>query len=160
MKKLWWVSCAAVLLATAAFAQTKPDFTGTWTLDTLRSRLEKGWDVKALTLKIEQNEPNITLDTTRIPKKGNEVQYKLTLNTDGTEVQETIDGQPCTASATWGPYTGERLIVKTKCTGSNGEVTRVREMKVGSKGKMLTTVLTTTDSTGSHKSYEFYTKTS
>lgn len=158
MKRIWFLSCAAALLASAAVAQEKPDFTGTWTLDTLRSRLDKGRDVKALTMKIEQNEPNIKLQTTRVPKKGEAVQYTLDLNTDGTEVQETIDGQPCTASATWGPYKGERLIVKTKCTGPNGEMTRVREMKVGSERKMMTTVLTATDRTGAHQSYEFYTK--
>ena len=143
------------LCATDAHGQGKPNFTGTWQLDVLRSRLDPKSDVKSATLKIDLADPKLKIDMNLQTGKGPRA-YVLDLRTDGTASEQTIDGQTCKAVANWGTITGERLRLEITCPNAAGAVTRTREMKLGDKGKMLTTVFVEKDQHGERRSNEFF----
>ena len=146
----------AALLAVGALAQSKPNFTGTWVLDPMLSRFGKDQEPKKGTLTIAHQEPKIRIDVDSVSNSGSDSKYTLELTTDGTENTTTIAGQSCVSTVNWGTRTGERLIWVMKCDGPKGPVTSTRQMKLGSNGKILTTVLTVKDSKGTQKANEFY----
>ncbi len=57
-----------------------------------------------------------------------------------------------------GTQTGERLDIEMKCESTDGPVVTTRVLKLGSKGKVVTTVLTIRDKGGQKRGYEFFTK--
>jgi len=143
--------------AAAALAQTRPNFTGEWKLDVLRSRLDPKSDVKSATMKIEHAEPRLRIDMNVQTGHGQQA-FLLDLQTDGTESRQMIEERPCKAIARWGTRTGERLRIETTCPSGAATVVTTREMKLGGKGKVLTTILVVKDERGQRKSYEFLTK--
>ncbi|MGB7436534.1 MAG: hypothetical protein WBW49_14065, partial [Candidatus Acidiferrum sp.] len=76
------------------------------------------------------------------------------LITDGSEAKQI--GGACTASAAWGDIDGTRLVLTIKQQSASGTVVTSRLMKLDSEGKMLTTVLTVQNQTGTEKADEFY----
>lgn len=158
MKITWCVWAMAAALATGALAQKKkPDFSGTWKLDLLRSRLDNIPDLKGSVIKIEHHEPKIHIEITTVTGQG-ETSEAFDLATDGVEGKQTIGGQPCAASVQWDVWSGSRLVLTVKCGPPEGMVVTTRRMTLGDKGRMLTTVLTVKDKTGEKKGYGFYIK--
>jgi hypothetical protein len=147
------VTIAAILLPGLA-AQTKPDFSGTWKLDLLRSRMDEASAPKGVTMTIEHQEPKIKIGVTTVTDKG-ESTYTFDLSTKGTEVKQTLDGHPCAASVKWDD--GESLVFLLNRETADGTVTSARRLKLGSE-KMLSTVQTLKTKAGESKSYEFYEK--
>ncbi len=156
MTNIWHVWATAVLLATGAPAQTKPDFSGTWKLD-LRSRLDDLPDLKNAVVKIEHHEPKIHFEITTTTRSGAAVEA-FDLTTDGVEKKQTVGNQPCVASAQWDPQTGTELILAVKCESPQGTVVTTRQARLGEKGKVMTTILTVKDKTSVKKGYGFYVK--
>ena len=71
MKKTFFAAALCCLLAAAAFAQTKPaDFSGTWTLDISKSKLDERSRVESMTLTVLQTAKDIRVEskTTRAPR--------------------------------------------------------------------------------------------
>jgi hypothetical protein len=134
-----------------AWSQAKPDFTGTWKLDPLRSRSEQVAQPKELVLKIEHQEPNVRLEILRDTGNGDETEV-FELKTEGNPIQPDT----ATASARWDERNGDRLIIRIERRTPTGPVTMTREIRAGDKGKILTTILTAKDATGEKKAYEFY----
>ncbi len=153
-----WLIIAALSTSAIMAAATKPDFSGSWQLDPLRSRYDaKVPAPKSGSLIIEHSDPNVRIELTTMTAKGPE-HYSFELTTDGTEVSKTIDGKPYTALAHWGDINGTRLVLTIKQETPSGTVETSRMMRLGDKGKILTTVLTIKDSSGQRKANEFYTK--
>jgi hypothetical protein len=146
----------AVLAATAAGQDDakRPDFTGHWTLDVLRSRFNEVNPPKESVWKVEHREPNLKITIVRENSQG-KFTDELDLTTDGVEREATIMGVPGKASATWD---AEYLVVRTIRATSAGPVETTRRFKLGSKGKILTNVSTVKDKAGEKKAYEFYTR--
>jgi hypothetical protein len=144
-------------LSLGALAQTKPDFSGTWKLDLLRSRFGQIPEPKETVLKIEQQDPKLVITITN-RGEGGETTETLDLTTDNAVHQETIGGQPATATAQWDQWTGKRLVWKVTQDTPDGPVVTTRRVKLGEKGKILTTVLSIKDKSGERKAYEFYVK--
>ena len=149
----------AVLAASASFADApKPDFSGTWQLDPLRSRYNPTVPApKSATLMLEHHGSNLRVDLTMAAGKDPE-HYTFELVIDGAEVSQTTGGRPYSALAQWGDIDGTRLILTIKQDTPSGTVETSRIMRLGDKGKILTTVLTIKDSSGERKANEFYTK--
>ncbi len=65
MKKLLFLTAAVCLLTAAAFAQDKKgaDFSGTWTLDTARSKQDERRRVEGMTLKVAQTPTELSVTT-------------------------------------------------------------------------------------------------
>lgn len=131
----------------------KPDFSGTWQLDLLRTRFGDLPKPKSLTLEIEHRDPKIRIAAVS-EDKGGETRETMDLTTDGAQYAHTAGGRSCTASARWHWWEGRRLSVDVQCGG----VSRSRRFTMGAKGKILTTVLTVQDGSGEKKAYEFFIK--
>ena len=147
---------AALALAALMPAESRPDFSGTWKLDTLRSRFDsKAKPPKSATLTLEQHGTTLRLD---LVSEGGALPEKcdFELPIDGTEVQAAGSGGTYSASAQWGNIDGTHLILVIKRNSPEGTVVTSRQMKLGEDQRILTTVLTTTDTAGDKKAYEFY----
>ncbi len=158
MNRTIWMLIATVATSVILAAAPKPDFSGTWQLDTLRSRYNaKVPAPKSATLIIEHRGSNLRIDLTTLTAKGPQ-HYAFELAVDGAEVTKTTDGQPYTALARWGDIDGTRLVLTIKQETPTGAMETSRLMRLGDKGRILTTVLTIKDSSGKRKANEFYTK--
>ncbi len=149
------LGATALVFALGLFAQkpNKPDFSGTWQLDLLRTRFGNLPQPKKLVLQIEHREPLLRILTITTTAQG-ETRETLELTTDGVQHTQAVHGQPCTATARWDQWTGSRLVVEVNGTGTFLS----RRFNVGTKGKILTTVLTVKDRSGEKKANEFFFK--
>jgi len=150
--------CILAVVSSVAFAASaKPDFSGTWQLDTQASRFDKELPApKAMTLTIEHHEPKLHIEMKSETKHGpQDLVFDLTVG--GPEATETVSGSTYTASVEWGDIDGTRLVFTVKQQSPNGESVMTRVMKLGSERKILTTVLTV-DSHGAAEqtAYEFF----
>jgi hypothetical protein len=143
---------ALILIApTLLWAQEKPNYSGTWKLDPLRSRSEAVKQPKEMVLKILHTEPNLKIEILRDTDK-TEV---LELKTDGNPVQK----EETTATAGWDQWKPELLVLSIERRTPTGLLSMIREIRMGDKGKVLTTILTAKEgSAGEKKAYEFYVK--
>ncbi|MBI4907849.1 MAG: hypothetical protein HY820_29765 [Acidobacteria bacterium] len=146
--------CAmTVVLGLGLLAQkpNKPDFSGTWQLDLLRTRFGAVPPPKSLVIRIEHRDPQIRILAITTTDKG-ETRETLELTTDGKQLSQLEQGQPCMAAARWDQWTGTRLVVDV----NKGSTSRSRRYTLGTKGKSLTTMLTLKDGSGEKKVYEFF----
>jgi len=150
-------TCVFAAISTVALAaEKKPDFSGTWKLDPLRSRFNPQLPApKAATLIIEHSEPKLHIEI-KTEAAGTTQDQVFDLTTDGTEAKDAVAGGTSTASARWGDIDGTRLELTIKQPSPNGTVVTSRVMKHGASGKMLTTVLTVQNQNGNHRADEFY----
>ena len=154
MKITLGICIFAMVAGTVLAAGGKPDFSGTWKLDPLMSRFDQGVPApKGTTLTIEHHEPKLHIEIMTETRKGTQDQV-FELTTDGSEAKQ--NGGTGTASVSWGDIDGTRLVLTIKQQSANGTVETKRVMKLGSDGKMLTTVLTVTNPNGTEKADEFY----
>lgn len=139
------------LLAVFALAQDKLDFTGTWKLDPLRSRLDSIKASKNLVLKIEHADPKLAITTI-----GDDGSTTVQLTTDGSAPPgAAANGN---ASARWDSYEGTRLIWEVERQTPEGPVSITRRAKLVDKGRIMTTVVTIKDKNGERTGYEFFVK--
>jgi hypothetical protein len=157
MTKILFACAMAAAIAIAAPPQKKkPDFSGTWKLDP-RSRLESIPDLKSSVITIDHHEPKIHIETTTVSREGVDKEA-FDLATDGVARKATAGSEACSASARWDSWTGTRLMLVIKCDTPQGPVVTTRQMMLGQKDKMMTTILTVQDKTGEKKGYGFYVK--
>ena len=78
------------------------------------------------------------------------------LTADGTEAKQTNSVGSSTASVLWGDIDGTRLILTVAQESPDSKVVTRRVMKLGTQGKMFTTVLTVQNPSGTQKADEFY----
>ncbi len=158
MKRTLGICILAAVGGAVLAAVAKPDFTGTWQLDP-RSRFSAQLPAPtSMALAIVHHEPKLHFEI-KSETGGSARNQVFDLTTDGTEVTQTNAAETCTASARWGDINGTRLMLTTKQQSPSGTVVTSREMKLGKKGKILTTVLTVQNQSGTHKAYEFYVRT-
>jgi len=100
-------------------------------------------------------DPKILMESTPDPS-GGPFSYRLEAKTDGVEARQIIGERPCAVVTKWGTRTGERLTVEMTCEGQDGPVVTTRVLKLGSKGKTLTTILTIRAKGGQKQANEFY----
>jgi hypothetical protein len=157
MKRSLGIVILIVAMSGAVLAAAKSDFSGTWQLNPEMSRFDKELPApKSMTLTIEHHDPKLHVEIRSETKQGSQsLAFDLTI--DGPEVKETISGVTYSADAYWDDPDGTRLGLDITQQTPNGAVVTNRLMKLGSDGKMVTTVLTV-QSQG-HKdqvAYEFF----
>jgi hypothetical protein len=146
--------CILVAAGGTVLAVGKPDFSGNWKLDPLMSRFDLGIPApKSRTLIIEHHEPKVHIEIKTETKEGTQDQM-FDLTTDGIEAKQT--GGSSNASAYWDDIDDTRLVLTIKQQTANGTVVTSRWMKIGSQGKMLTTVLTEENKKGTQEADEFF----
>jgi len=153
----------------AALAQAKTDFSGTWTFDEAKSdpapaRAGGGagggggrgggrmGGAPATALTIKQTASELTMDRTTA-QGAQTVVYKL----DGSESKNTIGMGPATSKAVWD---GPRLVITTNQTvqGRGGEITIDSKDVYSVQGGVLTVETTRTTPAGAQTRKLIYTK--
>lgn len=143
LRKTLLVLAATVALAAASFAQAKPDFSGTWKLNTTKSDFGPVPGPDAQTDVIEQSGQTLKIRVSAESDQG-KVQYNEVLTTDGKEVAIPADAPGAhpapevtlqTIAASWD---GSTLNVSQKLTYGNEPVTGVSHYTLSPDGKVLT----------------------
>lgn len=100
----------ALALALSSFAQTKPNFSGTWKLNISKSDFGMLPPPDSRIDVIDQNDGGLTDTVAAVAQQGNQ-NYAISIKTDGTESAVKLGGRDAKVSATWG---GSGLNVNTK----------------------------------------------
>ena len=142
-RKILLLAAAIMGLSVLALAATKPNFSGTWTMDRARSFGLPGNMTQVLT--ITQTDEKIELET-KLIQPGNERTVKDTYNLDGKEHEFTPQAPPNQPppkgkrSVTWLP--GDKGIMVTEVTTAEtpkGPVTTqvVRKWTISGQGELV-----------------------
>jgi hypothetical protein len=132
MRKIHEFVASFFVLALVAFAQSKPDFSGTWKLDTARSNFGALPAPQSSTLKIEHKEPTFKMVSITVGDSG-ERTYELSFTTDGKECTNFVGNIELKSVAKWD---GNVLTMEHKAAG--GEVTVKDQWALSEDGKTLT----------------------
>ena len=160
MKKLFFLSAVFCLLAVSAFAQKGPDFSGTWTLDAGKSKLDERARVESMTMTVAQTAKDIKVETAtkRLPPPadapqggmgrgagggmfgGAEGATTYTLDGKETTIQQDTQRGPVPVKLT-GKIDGGKLLLSrvTTFNGPNGElqITNKETWTLSGDGKTL-----------------------
>ncbi len=128
----------SLLVATAyavsgAFAEQRPNLTGTWKLNLDQSKLSDGKPITYYTefvQEIEHRDPSLRI-VEKIKAPGSDRTVTWNLTTDGKETDADMSGSPGKISATW---EGNQLV--TRIAAENWKV--VRTYTMGPDGKSIT----------------------
>lgn len=139
MRRAAFFTVVLALAVTAlAFAQAKPDFSGTWTLDPARSEMGgpggggRGPGGPAGPMTVKQTAAELTREVNRGGQTMTMV-YKL----DGTESTNTMGPMTAKSTASWN---GDKLVVKTVRETPNGAMETTETWSLGAGGKELSIV--------------------
>jgi hypothetical protein len=157
MKSILAICLFAATAGAVLAAGGQPDFSGTWQLDPLISRFNKELPApKSRTLTIGHHEPKLHIEIKTETKEGTRDDQVFDLTTDGTEAKQANSEGTSTASVVWGDIDGTRLVLTITLKSSGGTVATRRVIKLGTQAKMLTTVLTVQNPSGTQEADEFY----
>jgi hypothetical protein len=163
MKKTFFAAALCCMLSIAAFAQAKTaDFSGTWTLDVSKSKLDERARIESMTLTVVQTAKDIKVDTktTRAPRPegsdgggnrmggggrggfgGGDTSFTYTLDGKATTIQQESPMGQVPVSLT-GKLDAGTLNLSSSRTfnGPNGEVTATTKdtWTLSPDGKTLT----------------------
>ncbi len=143
LRKVLIGALAVAGVASAGFAQAKPDFSGTWKLNVGKSDFGPVPGPSAQTDVIEQSGQTLKIGVNAETEMG-KMQYTQTLTTDGREVTIAPDAPGAhpspevtmqSISAAWN---GSTLDVSQKLTYGSDPVTGVSHYTLSADGKVLT----------------------
>ena len=127
------IAAMVLLCASIAGAQTKPDFSGAWKMNTQKTKFAGGGGPDAILVKIVHKEPALTEDASiSMPVGDGGFQAKYT--TDGKETEQYVMGRIVKTSAKW---EGTSLIIEFK--GEDGFFFK-RVITLSADGKTMTEV--------------------
>lgn len=113
-----FVAGAMALAVASAAAQTKPDFSGEWTLNRPASTLSPAASgVQNGVVRIEHREPQFHYKAT-LMTQANPIEYELQFVSDGRPVLSTQAGAETTSSLRWD---GEALVLTSLMERQSGE---------------------------------------
>jgi len=108
MKQLLPVLLVALALASAAAAQTKPDFSGMWVMDASRSQSAvQNEPVMSMTLVIKQTETDLSIDVTRDGR-----QHTVTYKPGAPNTMSSNTGRAGLLASIW-YWDGQQLVTET-----------------------------------------------
>ena len=136
----------SLFAAAALSAQTQPNFTGTWKLNTVKSELGTG-GVTALVVDFDHKDPVLKY-TAKGTAGGQDFEQTETITTDG---KTSRDSQGINVKAHWD---GTTLVAEG--TGDDGSMTYISRLTLADDGKTITRVVTQRDDPKPH--HELYEK--
>jgi hypothetical protein len=180
MKKTLFAAALCCMLSIAAFAQAKTaDFSGTWTLDVSKSKLDERARIESMTLTVAQTAKDIKVDskTTRTPRPdgaggggmgggrggfgGGDSSMTYTLDGKATTIQQESQMGTVPVSLT-GKLDGGTLNLASSRTfnGPNGEITATTKdtWTLSADGKTLTVNRESTSPRGTNSSTMVFVK--
>jgi hypothetical protein len=149
---------AAVILPFVGHAQSKPDFSGTWTLDTAKSdpapQGRGGGGGGAATLTIKQTGTELS-----VMSEGRQGPQTLTYKLDGSESTNQMMGRggatPVKSTAKWD---GSSLVIETTREFNGMSITTKEVRKLDDGGKEMQVETTAQTPNGEQKRKVVYTK--
>lgn len=136
--KIAGIVIALFALAAVAAAQTKPDFSGSWKLDTAKSDFGPIPAPSSSTMKVDHQEPKVNVSSHAETEQGNQ-DLELKFTTDGAETKNQINGPMGSAEIkTTGHWNGSALQLASKITSDMGELTITDKWSLSDEGKVLT----------------------
>jgi hypothetical protein len=124
----------------SAFAQGKPDFSGTWTLDTAKSDMGQGRasaqaPTRTVTVVIKQTPGALVID-----RKAGERVETATLKLDGSEsINKSPSGQDIKSTSQW---VGSTLVTKSMMATGEGTAETSDVRSLSADGKVMTIDMT------------------
>jgi hypothetical protein len=128
---------ATVILASfacATQAQQKPNFSGTWKLNTAKSDFGVLPGPESRTDVIEQSDSNMKITVAAASAQG-KLNYTLNYPTDGSEAVNKLGPREVSSTATWD---GPVFVVNSKLTFNDMEVTIKARWTLSDDGKTMT----------------------
>ncbi len=153
------MTLAAVIIPFAARAQTKADFSGTWTLDTAKSDPPPqgrggGGGGGAATLTIKQTGTELS-----VMSEGRQGPQTLTYKLDGSESTNQMMGRggatPAKSTAKWD---GSNLVIETTREFNGMSITTKDVRRLDNGGKEMIVETTAQTPNGEQKRKQVYTK--
>jgi len=133
IRKLLSVAVLIVVSTMTAFAQQKPDFSGTWKLNVAKSDFGALPGPDSRTDVNTHKEPSLTDDVKAEGEQGKQ-QYSMKYTTDAKEVTNQMGPREIKSTLKW---EGNNLIVSSKLTYNNMDVTGVSNWSLSADGKTL-----------------------
>ncbi len=128
------VLTALVMVCGFALAADKPNFSGTWTLQTAKSDFGSFPPPTKSTLKVDHQDPKLNFTSIAETEMGEQT-IELKLLTDGTETTNEVMGMQVKTTAKWD---GSAIAMQSKVTTPNGDVTLDERWSLADDGKTLT----------------------
>src|ERR1700692_293503 len=134
MRKAIVAVLSVTAFATSGIAQSKPNFSGTWTLNVAKSEFGPLPAPDSRTDVIEHNDPTIKDNVTQ---KGGQGDIVGTINytTDGKEVTNQLGPREIKSTLAW---EGSNLVVNSKLMYNDAEITIKNVWTLSDDGKTLT----------------------
>lgn len=123
-----------VSFAAASFAQTKPNFTGTWKLNVSKSDFGMLPAPESQTMVVTHTDPSIKADVSGVGPQGKQ-DSKLTYSTDGAETVNKTGGRDIKTKA---GYADNTLVLDSKTTYQDQDVTLKSVWSLSADGKTFT----------------------
>lgn len=141
MKKALLVPCLILLLAASALAQTtKPDFSGTWTLDLQKSDFGPGPTPDSIVSVIDHKDPALNVKTTQKLSQGEFINERK-ITTDGKEnankLKTPMGEQDVKSTTTWN---GRTLVTAYTMNVQGNALAFNDSWELSEDGKTLTMV--------------------
>lgn len=134
MRKAIIAALSVTAFATSMFAQTKPNFSGTWKLNVAKSDFGPLPAPDSRTDVITHNEPTIKID---VDSKGGQGDFAGTINytTDGKEATNKMGPRDVKSTLAWD---GSHLVVNSKLSVNDAEIIVKTVWTLSDDGKTLT----------------------
>lgn len=138
MKRCALKLLAVLMLASlaVALAAAPPDLSGAWKANLAKSDFGPMPAPTSMTTKIDHKEPSVKIATTFVGDQG-EMTFERNLQTDGTETTNQFGPFTMKSKAKWD---GSVLVVDSKGSTDNGDVTSKEKWTLSEDGKTLTVV--------------------
>jgi hypothetical protein len=134
IRKLLLIACLIALPLVPAFAQQKPDFSGTWKLNVAKSDFGPLPGPDSRTDVITHKDPSMTDEVVAEGAQGKQ-QYTAKYTTDGKEVTNQIGPYDVKSTLKWD---GSNLVISAKFKISDADVTAQSTWSLSADGKTIT----------------------
>jgi hypothetical protein len=134
MRKAIIAALFVTAFATSMFAQSKPNFSGTWKLNVAKSDFGPMPGPDSQVDVIDHNDPVLKDALTQESAQG-KINATISYATDGKEVTNQVGPREIKSIATW---EGSNLVVNSKTTFNDSEVTIKSVWSLSDDGKTLT----------------------
>jgi hypothetical protein len=129
---------AVVILSSTPLAQSKPDFSGTWSMDASRSQSAvQNEPVRAMTMVIKQTATELNIETKRDDRL-----MTVTYKPGSPDSMSTNTGRPALLASTW-YWDGPRLVTETvrDVSGATVRTKEVHSLEAGGSEMTVETLV-------------------
>jgi hypothetical protein len=138
MKTLFKLTLVFAALATFALAADKPDFSGSWKMNTGKSMWGPIPPPTSFDRKVTHAEPSLTIEDTQTGGIAGDQHDSRKYTTDGTEITYQAQGADVKSSATWD---NDAIQINSKATAGGMDIDIKEKMTLSSDGKTMTSAI-------------------